>query len=138
MTKMDMIWIAIARLIYPETALDKVVTRSSIENEVHTLFGETITPVMLAKHLVSWEDRQADNKNPKRGGSRNRYLFRTIDGTTPSTLGEYRLYKACDSLYDGYDKTGKVHPRQADVPPQYHCLVEWYDSHYFPMGDPRE
>ena len=131
MIKMDMIWIATAKLIYPQTSPSVLVSRRQIEQEVAKLFGKTITPIMVEKHLVSWEDRQADRLHPARGGSRNRYLFRTIDGVSPFKDGRFRLYKQVDSKYDGADKTGRVHPELEGIPEQYHDLVEWYESEYF-------
>lgn len=131
MIKMDMIWIATALLIHPNVSPTRLVTNSLIENKIWSLFGTKITPVMLEQHLVSWEDRQADKWNPKRGGSRNRYLFRTIDGLSPSGIGDFRLYKKADSKYDGLDKTGRICPELEKIPAAYHYLVEWYKKNYY-------
>jgi hypothetical protein len=130
MIKMDMIWIATALLIYPNVSPTQLVTRSQIENKIRNLFRTEITPIMLEVHLVSWEGRQADTGNPTRGGSRNRYLFRTIDGSSPSGIGNFRLYKKLDSKYDGWDKTARVCPVKKDIPTSYHYLVDWFLEHY--------
>lgn len=131
MTKMDMIWIAVAGLLHPEPSSSKTVTRSQIEAEVLRLFGASITPVMIEKHLVSWEKRQADKADPRRGGSRNRYLFKTGDGATPSRDGTFRLYKAADAGHDGRDKGGPTHPDPQSIDAGYRHLVSWYEQHYF-------
>jgi len=130
MIKMDMIWVATAKLIYPEIACSYLVSQKAIEQEVSRLFGVRITPVMLKKHLVSWEDRQADRTIPARGGSRNRYLFRTSDGLSPSPDGDLRLCKKIDSKYDGIDKTGRTCPEPDRIPEEYHYLIKWYESEY--------
>ena len=131
MIKMDMIWVATAKLIYPEASPSCLVSRKEIEQEIARLFNDKITPVMLAKHLVSWEDRQADKTIKTRGGSRNRYLFRTTDGLLLSKDGDYRLYKQMDGKYDGVDKAGRTHPWPSDIPEKHHYLIEWYKSIYF-------
>ena len=57
MSKMDKIWIALANLIHPQTIQNALMTSRDIVREVQRLFpGTDITPVMLEKHLVSWED----------------------------------------------------------------------------------
>lgn len=132
MIKMDMVWVATAKLIHPGISSSVLVARNEIQQEVARLFGEKITPVMIEKHLVSWEDRQADRTYPKRGGSRNRYLFRTEDGVSPSGDGDFRLYRQSDAEYDGIDKTGRIHPEIDAIPERYHYLMEWYQSEYFP------
>jgi hypothetical protein len=132
MIKMDMIWIAAATLIYPKTLSRQLVSESQIEEQVYRLFKSKITPFMVSKHLVSWEDRQADQENPRRGGSRNRYLFRTMDGVSPSGAGSFRLYKQIDSKYDGWEKTGRICPELEDFPGEYHYLIKWYSEHYYP------
>ena len=132
MIKMDMIWIAAAMLIYPKTSLTFTVTRIQIEEKVANLFGADLTPIMIERHLVSWEDRQANKTFPTRGGNRARYLFRTEDGKTPSRKGQYRLYKNLDGNFDGIDKTGRTHPDKADIPLEYHNLIEWYLAKYYP------
>jgi excisionase family DNA binding protein len=132
MSKMDKIWVALANLIHPQTAQNVLFTIRDILREVQRLFpGTVITPVMLEKHLVSWEDRMADKKIPARGGSRNRYLFRTDNGSTPSANGNYRLYKRIDNPHDGWEKTGKTCPDPNAVLPQYRNLISWYQSQYF-------
>ncbi len=130
MIKMDMIWIATAKLIYPNTYSSKLVSLGSIEQGVSRIFNARITPIMVDKHLVSWEDRQADKAIPARGGSRNRYLFKTEDGISPSGNGDFRLYKDKDGKHDGKDKTGRTRPELGDIPQEYHYLIEWYDDKY--------
>jgi hypothetical protein len=130
MTKMDMIWIAVASMLHPETSASKTVTRGQIEAHVTKLFAETITPVMIERHLVSFEDRQADKTDPRRGGSRNRYLFRTVDGNLPSRDGRFRIYKQADSKHDGWEKTGPTHPDPAAVAAEYRSLIDWYRRQY--------
>ena len=131
MIKMDMIWIATAKLIYPRTSPSILVSQREINREITKLFDVSISRVMLEKHLVSWEDRQADRVIPTRGGSRNRYLFRTKDGLSPSKDGNFRLYKQIDSKYDGVDKIGRTHPESSNIPEKYHSLIEWYEAKYF-------
>lgn len=133
MTKMDMVWIATASLLHPHTASASTVTRGQVEAEVNRLFGPNveIPRVLIDKHLVSFEDRQADRAIPERGGSRNRYLFKTEDGSTPSRQGRFRLYKASDSMHDGRDKTGPTHPDPVNVDAQHQHLVRWYEDVYF-------
>lgn len=131
MIKMDMIWVAVAGLIYPEKSSSITVSRVEIESEVSRQFEAVITPVMIEKHLVCWVDRQADKENPRRGGSRNRYLFRTSNCTTPSSDGNYRLYKAADSKYDGWDKTERTCPDERKIEEKYHELLVWYKEEYF-------
>jgi len=130
MIKMDMIWVATAKLIFPATSPSRLVSRMEIEQEVSRLFNAKITPVMVEKHLVSWEDRQADTAVKTRGGSRNRYLFRTTDGLLPSKDGDFRLCKQMDGKYDGVDKTERTNPEISDILEKYHYLVEWYESIY--------
>jgi len=131
MTKMDMIWIATASLIYPEINTKKLVTRNQIELEVAKLFGASITPIMIEGHLVSWEDRQADKKEMTRGGSRNRYLFKTLNGKKPAQNGKFRLYKQIDTIFDGWDKTGPSAPVPTNIETRYQYLLEWYKGLYF-------
>ena len=130
MTKMDMIWVAVATILYPETSSSKTVTVGEIEAQVVKLFGAAVTRVMIAGHLVSSEDRQADKADPRRGGSRNRYLFRTSDGNAPSRDGRFRLYKEADATHDGWDKTGPTHPGSQAVEAEYRYLIEWYERQY--------
>jgi len=131
MTKMDMIWVAVGSLLHPEVNRSRTVTRGEIETQVLKLFGASITPVMIEKHLVSWENRQADKADPRRGGSRNRYLFKTGDGTTPSRDERFRLYKASDASHDGRDKSGPTHPDPQSIDAGHRHLVPWYEQHYF-------
>lgn len=130
MTKMDMVWIAVANLLHPQTAPSRTVTRADIEREVSRLFGEALTAVMIERHIVSSVDRMADKVQPKRGVSRNRYLFRTATGATPAQDGRFRLYKTADSPYDGWEKTGPTHPDSSAVSPEYRPLIAWYQGEY--------
>ena len=130
MTKMDMIWVAAAGLIHPSMTPATTVTRRQIEAKVKALFGASITPVMVERHLVSSEDRLADKADPRRGGSRNRYLFRTSDGVTPSRTGGFRLYKNADRGHDGLEKTGPTHPAREAVDAKYCDLLDWYEARY--------
>ena len=130
MTKMDMVWVAAANLIRPSITSLRTVTREQIESEVSRLFGASITPIMIDKHLVSFESRQADRRNPRSGGSRNRYLFRTADGSSPSKSGRFRLYKSADKLHDGEDKTGPINPDSKNVNIEFQALITWYESEY--------
>lgn len=132
MTKMDMIWVAVASMIHPTTGSSKTVSRGEIVALVSKLFGGTLTPVMIEKHLVSWEDRQADKAYPRRGGSQKRYLFKTANGLTPSRNGQFRLYKAADGTRDGWEKDGPACPVREAVADDYCHLVDWYKTHYFP------
>jgi hypothetical protein len=50
MTKMDMVWIAVAGLLHPSTASSRTVTRAEIESEVSRLFRVSLTRVMIDKH----------------------------------------------------------------------------------------
>lgn len=134
MTKMDMIWIAVASLIAPNTSSGQTVTRQAIQARVDELFGESVTPVVIDRHLVSSVDRQADRTIPARGGSRNRYLFRTIDGVSPSNRGNFRLYKTGDAQYDGHEKTGKTLPEVAAVSTEHQHYLEWYLTKYINAG----
>jgi hypothetical protein len=130
MTKMDMIWVAVTSMLHPDFRSNNTVTRGQIEAQVAKLFGVSITPVMIERHLVSSVDRQADKENPKRGGSRNRYLFKTADGSAPAVDGRFRLYKQADAKHDGWEKTGPLHPKLLAVTPEYRNLIEWYNDHY--------
>lgn len=130
MTKMDMVWVAVASLLHPDTNASKTVTRAEIDREVSKLFGAPLTAVMIERHLVSSEDRMADRDQPQRGGSRNRYLFRTSNGTTPARDGRFRLYKTTDATYDGWEKTGPTHPDPAAISLEYKPLIEWYEREY--------
>ena len=130
MTKMDMVWVAVASILHPDTSSSKTVTRKEIETAVARLFGATLTAVMIERHLVSSEDRMADKDQSQRGGSRNRYLFRTADGTTPARDGSFRLYKVADARYDGWEKTGPTHPTPEAVAAEHGPLIEWYNRKY--------
>ena len=134
MTKMDMVWVAVAGMLHPETSSSKTVTRSEIEASVAKLFGASLTAVMVERHLVSSEDRTADKDEPQRGGSRNRYLFRTSDGNAPSRDGQFRLYKLTDARHDGWEKTGPAHPDPAAIAPEHRHLVDWYKQEYAPSS----
>lgn len=131
MYKMDMIWVAAATMIFPKTEATHLITINEILQQVTNLFDEQIHQVMIDKHLVSWEDRMADKSNPSRGGSRNRFLFRNLDGYSPNGAGDFRLYKDQDNRFDGLDKTGPVHPKRVRVPQDFHYLIEWYEKKYF-------
>ncbi|MCO6414088.1 MAG: hypothetical protein J5I92_15220 [Thiogranum sp.] len=123
MTKMDMVWVATANLLHPNTQAIFTVTKSQIEAEVDTLFGASITPVMIERHLVNSVDRMADKDQPQRGGSRNRYLVRNG--------GEYRLYKRIDQSTDAWEKTGPTNPDKTRVDQQFVHLIDWYEGSYY-------
>lgn len=123
MTKMDKVWVAVATLLSPRTSSDASVTRSQIESKVRELFGDHIPPVMIEGHLVNSEDRHADQKNPRRGGSRNRYLVRSGDG-------RFRLYKTSDYRTDAWEKTGPTKPNKDKVDPEYRHLLDWHEKEY--------
>jgi hypothetical protein len=125
-----MIWTAVAATLHPRTAPTATMSRAEVEAAVQELFRASITPVMVEKHLVSSEDRQANTSDPRRGGSRNRYLFRTSDRSVPSRDGRYRLCKSTDSKYDAWEKTGKMNPEPHALDSKYRWLVEWYESEY--------
>ena len=131
MTKMDMIWTATANLIHPKVTLTYLVSEQDIKDEVWRIWKTEITDVMLNRHLVSSENRMADRKNPKRGGVRKRYLFRTENGTKPDRKGNFRLFKKQDAEYDGLDKDGGPEcPEIENVDSNYRYLVEWYKNNY--------
>lgn len=121
MTKMNMVWVAVAKLLYPNT--DSTVTKDDIDTLVYELFQTNITPVMIHSHLVSYIDRQADKNNLQRGGSKNRYLFKENND-------RFRLYKKSDEDQDGWDKNGPYCPSINAVPSEYQYLVTWYDTVY--------
>ena len=123
MTKMDMVWVAVALLVHPRVEANVFVEKSQIDSKVLELFGKIITPVMINKHLVNSEDRQADRANPSRGGSRNRYLVR-------GERGSFRLYKQRDGESDAWDKTDRTHPHPHEIDPEYRYLVTWYQNEY--------
>lgn len=123
MTKMDMVWVAVASLLHPRSSGTALVTKRQIDARVQELFGVSITPVMITKHLVASEPRQADHSNPNRGGSRNRYLVR-------DARGDFRLHKTSDTAHDATDKNGPTHPAAAAVGAEYAYLIAWYESEY--------
>ncbi|PHS23815.1 MAG: hypothetical protein COA84_10475 [Robiginitomaculum sp.] len=129
MTKMDMIWIAVATLIYPDTESQNTITKKEIDDKIDNLFQTKITPAMITTHLVSTVDRAADKQNPKRGGSRNRYLFKTQNNN-------FRLYKKVDHIHDGWEKTGPYHPKKHKIHSDYHALIDWHDGEYYPSDCP--
>ncbi|NNN07022.1 MAG: hypothetical protein HKL90_14085 [Elusimicrobia bacterium] len=136
-TKMDKIWIATATLLRatptpasPATLVDG----SQIAAQVRLMWGHGVTPIMYERHLVSGIDRDVNPKNPAVGGSRNRYLFRTVNGTAHSGAGKFRLYKKADAPFDAKDKTGPHHPdlSEFDETDHLYCpLVVWYLKSYF-------
>lgn len=123
MTKMDMVWISVATLIHPQTNAEIAVTKDEIERMVLSLFNETITPVMINSHLINSVDRQADQANPRRGGSRNRYLFRVAGD-------RFRLYKTTDQHSNAWDKTGPSSPIRENIDDSFHRLIDWYINGY--------
>jgi hypothetical protein len=122
-TKMDMVWIAVASAIHPEIRDDIGVRKEDIHTAVADLFGESITPVMITRHLVNSVDRQADSSNPQRGGSRNRYLVRNEQGV-------YRLYKSQDGATDAWEKTGPTCPDPNRIADRFQDLIVWYQNDY--------
>ena len=62
-------------------------TRNTFWTAIVILIAAAITAVMIERHLVSSVDPMADKDQPQRGGSRNRYLFRTSDGNASSRDG---------------------------------------------------
>ena len=122
MTKMNMVWIAVATLIYPDTSTDRRVSKAQIDARVRKLFGTTITPVMITHHLVASEDRQRARGEPRRGGSSNRYLTKHDD--------RYRLYRQSDQPNDGLEKTGPCCPPIGKVSQEFRHLVQWYRREY--------
>ncbi len=122
-TKMDMVWIAVASLIHPEVNMRITVGKEDIDRMVQELFKKIIIPVMINRHLVNSEDRQADVFNPQRGGSRIRYLYR-------DDVGRFRLYKNIDHNSDGWEKTGRTCPEPDNVTGEFRHLIDWYRSNY--------
>ena len=129
MTKMNMVWVAVATLIYPDTRLTRLVSKEEIDARVQELFQTDITPVMITHHLVASEDRQRDHRKPRRGGSRNRYLAKQGD--------RYRLYRLSDQPNDGLDKTGPYCPAADHVAADYRYLIQWYRRDYAGLETPR-
>ena len=122
MTKMDMVWIAVASCVYPGVRSGKTVSKRAIDDAVRRLFQVQIPAAMINQHLVGSIDRQA-KQGGRVGGSRKRYLSRD-EGS------EFRLYKSVDSTHDGRDKDGPCCPSKKDVNEEYRYLVEWYESAY--------
>lgn len=122
MYKMYMVWIVVAKTMHSGQATS--MSASEIIRAVLEKFQEKITPVMVTTHLVGSVDKDVDKSNPQRGGSRNRYLSKELDG-------RFRLYKKADGSHDGLRKTGPYHPAKSALPQEYHHLVEWYESEYF-------
>ena len=136
MTKMDMIWVATAELIHPNTDSAYTVSRHQIEQKIRGLFGADVVRVMIEKHLVSFVPRMADKGYPPQGGSRNRYLFRTTNGFDPDEDGNYyRLSKEQDRQFDGRDKTGKLRPERDDLEEEFHYLLDWHEKEYYSDSD---
>ena len=79
MTKMDMVWIAVASCIYPDVRSGRTVSKKAIDDKVKQLFEVEISPAMINQHLVGSVDRQA-RKGGYGGGSRNRYLSKGENG----------------------------------------------------------
>lgn len=132
MTKMDKIWIATASLLYPETSTHKLLDENGINEQIKKFWpGIDIDMRMLREHLVSTVRRVQNPQNPNAGGSRNRYLFRSEDGISPSIKGKFRLYKGVDSQFDGKEKDGKYHPSREDIETGFQYLVDWYCNFYF-------
>lgn len=129
MNKMTKFWLATASLLHPAVSTERLVTLKQIQQKHSELFNEAL-PQSLEQQLISWKRRYADNNQPTRGGSRNRYLFRTTDGYAPSTNGKFRLYKLSDSQHDGTDKTGPTNPGIGDVDLNFAYLVNWYLNAY--------
>ena len=123
MTKMDMIWIAVATMLYPETGSDFAFNKADIDETVMKMFGVSVTPVMISSHLVNSVDRQVDSETGTRGGSRKRYLAKNSDG-------RFRLYKLSDSGSDGWDKSGATHPESSKIETRFKHLVDWYVNEY--------
>lgn len=133
---MSMIWLVIAFEIYPETNPIKTVSLEKVKKLVKEIWNVNIDNRMICQHLVSWYDSVRNPKNPKVGGSANRYLFRTKDGYNPHPHGKFRLYKQIDSKYDGKEKDGKIFPENDYlVTPEGKSapkdLINWYKHQYF-------
>jgi hypothetical protein len=124
MTKMDKTWISVTSLIYPETDSKTGVLSKEVASKMVSMFGTKADSSYLNTHLVSFKDKQCDKNDTSRGGSRNRYLFKTIDG-------KIRLYKNMDMEFDGWDKSGKICPKKEDINSEYHHLLDWYRNQYY-------
>lgn len=131
----NMVWIATANLIYPNTSPTHLVSSDSIKKEIARLFGNSdnkiTTAFQISRHLVSWQDKDADKNNPRQGGDRSRFLFQTLNGQQPAANGKYRLYKRIDGRHDGKEKTGTTHPLKSAIPTSFHALVDWYVQTYY-------
>lgn len=136
MTKMDKLWVTVAKLLYPETHNNHLVDSAEIKKEYKSLFGVEISPHLIF-HLISWKARNIDKENPSRGGSRNRYFFKTDDGINPSLNGGYRLYKNTDSFFDGEGKDGPICPHEDRMPVEFHFLRNWYLEDYQDVAEQR-
>ena len=123
LNKMDMIWVTVATMTYPETTAPSLLTADQIKAQVLLAFKTEVQSVMVTRHLVGSEDRQADRRTPARGGSRNRYLTRVGD--------RYRLYRKADGVEDGRDKTGPCCPSRDRVSCEHRFLVDWYRAEYY-------
>lgn len=122
MIKMDMTWIVVAKSIHSGQATS--MSASEIIRGVQEEFGEKIHHAMIG-NLTGSKDRQAKKSYRPSGGSRNRYL-------SEESKGRFRLYKETDGPRDGKDKIRRSCPRPDALPQEYHYLVEWYKSEYFP------
>jgi len=130
MNKMTKHWVATASVLHPATTSEMLVSQDEIRRRHQELFGVPLTP-SLEQQLISWKHRYADKRVPTRGGSRNRFLFRTSDGHTPDPHGRFRLYKLSDSQYDGRDKSsGPTCPSPDEVQQEFRYLVDWYIANY--------
>ena len=131
----NMIWIATANLIYPETSPSYLVSASDIRQEISRLFSDSdnkiTTTFQLTRHLISWRDKDSDTAYDRQGGDRSRFLFQTSNGKTPSSKGKYRLYKKIDGEFDGSEKTGTIHPPKNSIPVKFHFLIDWYAHEYY-------
>lgn len=139
MTDMDKLWVTVAKLVYPVTHNNHLVDTAKIGKEYQSLFDDKISASLIS-HLVSWKARNLDKENPSRGGSRNRYFFRTDDGMNPSFNGGggYRLYKNTDSLFDGEGKDGPTCPREDKIPEEFRFLRTWYLHDYQDVAGQRD
>ena len=139
MTDMDKVWVATATLLYSNLSDDKLVSMAEIRRQVVGLFGNEVSPSLIS-HLVSWKKKNLDKISPSRGGSRNRYLFRTQDSSTPSYEGGggYRLYKLADRRFDGEGKDGPICPRVDGIQDDCLYLRTWYLEDYLGILEQRE
>ncbi|WP_363502386.1 HNH endonuclease [Burkholderia sp. LMU1-1-1.1] len=129
-TNMDKIWVATASLLFPNINANRLVAATEIRQRVQSLFGTDVSAALMA-HLVAWKDRNLDKQSPSRGGSRNRYLFKTSDGAHPSAEGGgYRLYQSADARFDGEGKDGPTCPGVGNISVEYEYLRTWYLDDY--------